>query len=56
MKSYALFLITSFLYYISGILLISSNQTTWGSIFIALGCAYFAITLDKRKKQKDEDK
>lgn len=57
MKSYALFLIASLLCYISGIMLISYNNTPLGCTGIGLGCSFFAIALRRRKTvKKDQGK
>ena len=52
MSSYVLFLAASLLFYVAGILFIVSGQQPAGVAFIGLGCTFFAIALNRRKKQK----
>lgn len=53
MKSY---LIASLLFYVSGVISISSNNATMGCVWIALGCTFFAVALNRRKKEKSSKK
>ena len=52
MSSYVLFLTAALLFYIAGLLMIVGSNRPAGVAFIGLGCAYFAIALNRRKKQK----
>ena len=52
MSSYALYLITSLIFYVAGILMIVGSNRPAGVAFIALGCAFFTIALSCRKKQR----
>lgn len=51
MSSYALYLITSLIFYAAGILMIVSSNRPAGAAFIAIGCTFFAIALSRRKKR-----
>ena len=52
MSSYALFLTASLLFYVAGIFAITSGSREIGVALSALGCTFFAIALNRRKKQK----
>jgi len=52
MSSYILCLIASLAFYPAGILMITSGNNNAGIALIALGCIFFAIALNRRKKQK----
>jgi len=54
MSSYTLYLIASLLFYVAGILMIVANNPVAGVGFIALGCTFFAIALNRRKNRSKD--
>lgn len=50
MSSYALYLIASLLFYTAGIFMIIGSNRAAGVAFIGLGCTFFALALNRRKK------
>ena len=52
MSSYILFLTASLLFYIAGIFAITSDSREIGIALSALGCTFFAIALNRRKRNK----
>lgn len=52
MNSYILYLIASLAFYVAGVLRIADSNRTAGAAFIALGCTFFAIALNRRKRNK----
>lgn len=55
MKSYFLYVISSLLFYIGGVVLFASSHNILCWFFIAFGCVYFAIALGKRKTKENEE-
>ena len=52
MSAYILYLTASLHFYTAGILMIVGNNSAAGVAFIALGCTFFAIALNRRKRNK----
>jgi len=56
MKAYALYLMSALLFYVGGVIAISLSSGGIGCVCVALGCAFFAVALSRRRKvRKDQD-